>query len=122
DITATDSASAMVETTRRHAAEGGLERRVAATVADAQAMPFADESFALVVALGVIPWLPSPQRALHEMARVLRPGGVLVVNVDNVRRLNHLVDPLLSPVLPPVRRWRRGLARRTSPAAATLRT
>src|SRR5579875_2938744 len=56
-------------------------------------------SFSLVVALGVVPWLHSPQVAVAEMARVLRPGGYLVANADNRKRLSLLLDPWHSRAL-----------------------
>ena len=46
------------------------------------AMPFADASFAAVVSLDVLCHAAvEPRAALAEMLRVLRPGGVLVVNL-----------------------------------------
>jgi SAM-dependent methyltransferase len=46
------------------------------------AMPFADASFSAVVSLDVLCHAAvDPRQALAEMLRVLRPGGVLVVNL-----------------------------------------
>ena len=48
---------------------------------DAQALPFADESFdAVVCGYGII-HCPDPEKALAEMARVLRPGGRAAISV-----------------------------------------
>ncbi len=44
-------------------------------VADAHALPFADESFDFVFSLAVFEHLHSPWLAAQEIARVLRPGG-----------------------------------------------
>jgi ubiquinone/menaquinone biosynthesis C-methylase UbiE len=46
---------------------------------DAHALPFADDSIDRVHADRVVQHLQSPARALAEIARVLRPGGVFVV-------------------------------------------
>jgi ubiquinone/menaquinone biosynthesis C-methylase UbiE len=46
---------------------------------DAQSLPFPDETFDAVCCLEALEFMPSPQRVLDEMARVLRPGGVFLV-------------------------------------------
>ena len=48
---------------------------------DVEAMPFEDETFATVVCTEVIEHVPHPARALAEIMRVLRPGGVLIGSV-----------------------------------------
>jgi demethylmenaquinone methyltransferase/2-methoxy-6-polyprenyl-1,4-benzoquinol methylase len=50
-----------------------------ATAADALALPFADATFDAVVSAFVVRNLADVQRGLAEQARVLRPGGRLVV-------------------------------------------
>lgn len=42
-------------------------------------LPFADDSFDLVVSLEVIEFTPRPEQTLRELVRVLRPGGSLLV-------------------------------------------
>ena len=44
--------------------------------ADAMQLPFATGSFDLVVANQLLPWLPKPDSAFSEIARVLKKGGV----------------------------------------------
>ena len=46
---------------------------------DACRLGFADESFDAVVAQFVITLVPNPEGALSEMARVLRPGGEIIL-------------------------------------------
>ena len=99
-VVATDAVQAMVDLARQQAARAGMSHAVRVTQADAHELAFDDSSFDLVLAMGVIPWLASPQTALRQMARVLKPGGVVVVNCDNAARLDHLLDPA----------WNRGLA------------
>jgi ubiquinone/menaquinone biosynthesis C-methylase UbiE len=111
-IDATDSAPAMVEATRESVDAANLSSRVTVTSTDAHSLSFDDEAFALVVALGVIPWLHSSMKALSEMARVLERGGYLIVNADNRWRLNYLLDPFFSPVLSPARKAAKWVLRR----------
>jgi ubiquinone/menaquinone biosynthesis C-methylase UbiE len=96
-VDALDPVEAMVRTTRRRASEAGAQ--VAVQIGDVHALPFPDGRFALLVALGVLPWLPALDKPLEEMARVLRPGGHLIVTVDCLWQLRHAVDPLRTPLL-----------------------
>ncbi|HLG91907.1 MAG TPA: class I SAM-dependent methyltransferase [Acidimicrobiales bacterium] len=49
--------------------------------ADALVLPFASASFDRVIAAEVLEHIPADTRAIAELARVLRPGGVLAVTV-----------------------------------------
>jgi SAM-dependent methyltransferase len=46
-------------------------------VADAQALPFADNSFDAATMALVIVFIPDPVKAARELVRVVRPGGVV---------------------------------------------
>jgi ubiquinone/menaquinone biosynthesis C-methylase UbiE len=60
------------------------EKCGAARVAgDACRLGFADDTFDIVVSSECIEHTPDPRKALAEMGRVLKPGGVLVVTVPN---------------------------------------
>ena len=105
-VESTDSSSEMVAMASRRIAQAGLDA-VSVSVADVHDLPYADGSFELVLALGVIPWLHSPERALGQIARVLAPGGHAVLSADNRLRLNGLVDPFESPLFAPAKYvWR----------------
>ena len=103
-VEATDAVEAMVDLARRQAAAAGLSDVVHVTQADAHELAFDAGTFDLVTAMGVIPWLRSPSLALAEMQRVLKPGGVLLVNCDNAARLDHLLDPAWNRQLATARR------------------
>jgi SAM-dependent methyltransferase len=62
-----------IEHTRARLAFSGLRSEL--QVADAEALPFPDAHFDLVYSWGVLHHSPSPERALDEVWRVLRPGG-----------------------------------------------
>lgn len=80
-LTGLDLSPAMLDLARARAA--ALGREVALREGDAERLPFPDASFDTVVcALGLCS-IPDPRRAVAEMARVLRPGGSLLL-VDHV--------------------------------------
>lgn len=73
-----------------------LGSRCRLSVGDAEALAFDAGSVDAVIALGVLEYLLSYERALAEMFRVLRPGGVLVLALPNraaaYRRCRGLAD------------------------------
>jgi ubiquinone/menaquinone biosynthesis C-methylase UbiE len=52
-------------------------------VGDAEALACTDRQFDAVLSMGMLEYLPSYDRALREMHRALRPGGMLVLTVPN---------------------------------------
>jgi demethylmenaquinone methyltransferase/2-methoxy-6-polyprenyl-1,4-benzoquinol methylase len=56
-------------------------------VAQAERLPFADGSFERVLVVDALHHFAHQRHALREMARVLRPGGRLVVQEPDLRRL-----------------------------------
>lgn len=48
-------------------------------LSDVQALALADNTFDVVVCTEVLEHLPEPQTAIHEMYRVLKPGGTLIL-------------------------------------------
>jgi SAM-dependent methyltransferase len=71
---------------------GGLDRYAAVTAreADASSLPFADGRFEAVLACHMLYHLPDPGRALDEMIRVLRPGGMIVVTTNGEDNMGEL--------------------------------
>jgi ubiquinone/menaquinone biosynthesis C-methylase UbiE len=51
------------------------------------AVPFADNSFDVIISLDVLCQIERPEDALSEFVRCLRPGGVVIVNVPAYRWL-----------------------------------
>ena len=67
------------------------ERGVSASLycGDVRTLPFADAHFDLVVDFGTCHHISSPDRALSEIVRVLRPGGLFVCETVTSQLLSH---------------------------------
>ena len=74
--TATDISPGMLDALQANAARIGVA--VDTVACDAEALPFADESFDLVLGHAVLHHIPHLDRAFAEFRRVLRPGGRVV--------------------------------------------
>lgn len=68
--------------TRERLALEGREAKL--LVGDAENLPFSDASFDIVYSYGVLHHTPDTPRALREVHRVLRPGGLALVMVYRV--------------------------------------
>ena len=80
EYVAADISQAMLDRTLVAAGERGVADQVEARIADVEDLPFESESFDLVVSFTGLHCFPDPARAVVEMARVLRPGGVLTAS------------------------------------------
>ncbi len=67
----------------RAAGEAGAEAGATAISGDATAMPFGDGMFDRVIAAEVLEHIGDDQRAMNELARVLRPGGLAAITVPS---------------------------------------
>jgi ubiquinone/menaquinone biosynthesis C-methylase UbiE len=101
-VTGVDLTEWAVETTRRRLAAFGYEADV--RPADAEQLPFDDESFDLVFSWGVIHHSSDMDRALRELVRVARPGGQVVLMVYHRRSLFFVVYRAFKRFLPLARR------------------
>ena len=71
---ATDYSEGMIAEAKKGACPNNLRFEVA----DAMDLPYADASFDAVIIVNALHLLPEPGRALREIARVLRPDGILI--------------------------------------------
>lgn len=77
EIAAIDYSPVFVEETKRR----NTNSRITVQQADACALPFPDRSFDRAMALLVLHFVPEAERAVAEMCRVVRPGGVVAAAV-----------------------------------------
>jgi ubiquinone/menaquinone biosynthesis C-methylase UbiE len=97
-LTGIELSDVALEIARRRALELGISATL--RQGDAAALPYPDEHFDTVVFSFVLCTIPDDRRAVAEAARVLRPGGrlLLVEHVRSpnliVRTIERLVEPL----------------------------
>ena len=77
-------------------------------------LPFADATFDAVAATGVLEYVDSVPAAVHELARILRPGGQAVLSIPNRRSMHALSRGVADPVARTIRRVLAGV--RSEPA------
>jgi ubiquinone/menaquinone biosynthesis C-methylase UbiE len=97
-LTGIDLSPAMLEIARKRAGELGLNADLRES--DAQELPFPDASFDTVVCTLSLCNIPDDRRAIAEMKRVLRPGGILLL-LDHVRATSKVwlsVQRVLEPL------------------------
>jgi ubiquinone/menaquinone biosynthesis C-methylase UbiE len=84
EVVAIDQSERMVELTRK--------RGIDARLGDVQDLPFDDEEFDCAVAAWMLYHVADVERALGELARVLRPDGRLVAVTNSRDHLRELKD------------------------------
>jgi ubiquinone/menaquinone biosynthesis C-methylase UbiE len=80
-VTGVDVAPSSIALASKNFAQEG--RHAALLVADGEALPFADRSFDLVYAHGVVQYTTDDRALVRECRRVLKPGGRAVFQVYN---------------------------------------
>ena len=96
-----DLSEAMLRKAQQRVAELSLTNVEKLEVMDAEHLSFPDASFDVVVANHVISTVPNPEAALDECARMLRPGGemILLSRIGADAGLRHLVETMLQPIV-----------------------
>ncbi len=92
-IALSDFSPGMIEEAQHNLADAG--RPFAFERIDAQAIPFADASFDMVIANHMLYHVPDRPQALAEIRRVLRPGGRLYAatgGANHLREIGELVQ------------------------------
>lgn len=85
-VTGVDLTPASIELVKRRFNLYGLA--VDARVADAEKLPFPDNSFDVVYSFGVLHHTPNTPKAVDEVYRVLKPGGKIVIMLYHTRSMH----------------------------------
>jgi phosphatidylethanolamine/phosphatidyl-N-methylethanolamine N-methyltransferase len=100
-IFGTDISEAMLNKARKRVAEQKLKNVEGLAVMDAEKLEFEDNAFDVVMAQYVVTAVPNPEVALDEFARVLRPGGELIIltRVSADEGVRRFIERGLQPVV-----------------------
>ncbi|OGV43090.1 MAG: hypothetical protein A2X46_11695 [Lentisphaerae bacterium GWF2_57_35] len=91
-VSAIDISERMVKEANEKIEKYGFEEPVCVQ-GDVEDLHFPDESQDLVLCLGVLPYLLDDSRALDEIGRVLKKGGMTVFVLTNLLKLGNFFDP-----------------------------
>lgn len=80
-VTGIDPAQEAIEAARAHASQTGLE--ICYDTGVGEALPYEAASFDTVVCVDVLEHVSDLQQVLHEVARVLKPGGLFLFDTIN---------------------------------------
>jgi ubiquinone/menaquinone biosynthesis C-methylase UbiE len=105
EVHASDLSYGMLERCRDNAEAVTADVRL--TLADAERLPYANDSFDLIVARGALHHVPSPLEALREVRRVLEPGGVAVVLAEPTAPGERQVGAVVGTAYRAVEAWRK---------------
>jgi len=109
--TGVDLTPQAIDATKRHFATEGLDGQFG--LENAERLSFADDSFDIVYSCGVLHHTPAPDRAVRDVYRVLKPGGVALVMLYHrhsfnyyVRILGYMRSRVLLKIFSRIGRWK----------------
>jgi phosphatidylethanolamine/phosphatidyl-N-methylethanolamine N-methyltransferase len=100
-IVGIDLSEQMLQKAKARVSQLALTHVVQLEVMDAERLSFPDASFDVVVATYVVSTCPNPEAALDEFARVVKPGGEIVLanRVGAEAGLRRKIEEMLRPVV-----------------------
>ena len=99
DVVGMDLAPVLIDTAQQRAAQEGVA--VLCEVGDAEAMPYEDSSFDVVLSTCGVMFAPDHAAVAHELARVTKPGGRVVLACWTPEGGLGQMFGMMRPFLPP---------------------
>ena len=95
-VTASDLAEEMLVVARKNVAAAAMDASIELVLRDCKNLPEPNGTYDAVMSNSIIHHIPEPRRVLHELWRVLKPGGIFFVRdllrPADTRTLDHLVN------------------------------
>jgi SAM-dependent methyltransferase len=90
-VQAIDFSKSVLEKAEANVKAKGLEDKIKVQNEDILALPFGGATFDYILCCGVLMHIPDLEKAISELARVLKPRGILVISECNMYSLQSLV-------------------------------
>jgi 2-polyprenyl-6-hydroxyphenyl methylase/3-demethylubiquinone-9 3-methyltransferase len=118
-----DQSTPCIDAAKVHAEKIGLP--ITYCVGVAEALPFGDASFDVVVCVDVLEHVDSPTRTVEEIGRVLKPGDMFCFDTINRTMRSRLImiwllENLLRQIPPGIHDWHKFITPQNSPTGPTL--
>lgn len=98
-VVATDFSSEALARAAKTVEVNGQSDRITLKQGDLLNLPFRDGEFSYAICWGVLMHVPQVERAIAELARVVAPGGALVLSEGNVRSVQAVTVNTLKRLL-----------------------
>jgi ubiquinone/menaquinone biosynthesis C-methylase UbiE len=126
-VYAIDLSSDMLTIARRRAEEHSVDKSILFQIMDIENLKYSDNFFDVTCCMETFVHLPSPHKAMNELARVVKPGGLVIgsvtlpltrwyLNLKNVSNFNQLFEWSFTPIYQSklYQNWIRRIFRRPS--------
>lgn len=90
DVCAIDFSPAILKSAEENIKRHGLQDKIELQRQNLLSLSFQDRSFGLILCWGVLMHTPNLEKAVSELARVLKPGGFLVISEGNMHSLQSI--------------------------------
>ena len=98
DITLSDFSRAMLTKTKENLRE--LKHKINFKVINIEKIPYKDESFDVAIANGLLYLVPDLKKSIKEIARIIKPGGILLASTSGSKYMKELQNLLKKSKLP----------------------
>lgn len=115
-----DAAGEMLRIGAEHVRAAGFGARIDLLRTDAKRLPFGDQSFDAVFSNSIVHHLPDPLPCLREIARVVRPGGAILLRDLHRPDTREELDQLVATYAADCDERQRGLFRDSLHASFTI--
>ncbi len=97
DVIGVDASPKMIEVAKRLARSGPVAHKLGFHVIETiEKLDLQESTFDGIICSSVVEYLDNPAQAISEFARILKPGGLLLVSVPNRSSVLRLVETVLN--------------------------